>query len=127
MDQDHDLIRECERRSRLRVDSVLVTDSRGPMTLGMMAELVGTNERTLRWALDGHLPYYRPELSPVALGLLVEIPRPHGRHFDVTPKGRKWAAIWREERREAAARFLAGADPIRGAARLQYRVAPFTG
>lgn len=124
MDPDHDLIRESERRSRIRVDSVLVVDARGPLTIAMIAELCGTNERTITWALDGRLPYYRPELSPVTLGLLAEIPRSSGRRFTITPKGERWAATWAEERREAARRILLRAEPIRGSARLDYRASP---
>lgn len=121
---DQHLILESARRSRIRVDAVIVTDGRGPLSLAMIAELCGVSERTIQWAFDGHLPYYRPELSPVARGLLVELPATHGRAFEVTSKGREWARRWRIERRDTARGILEGREPIRGAASLRYRGPP---
>ncbi|HUR68678.1 MAG TPA: hypothetical protein VM370_05480 [Candidatus Thermoplasmatota archaeon] len=104
---DGTLEEESGRRSRTREEILLAVDTADAVSLARIAELSGISERLIRLAIDGKRPYFRPELSPVALGLIAEVPRIRGRAFTITPRGSWRARGIREARLSAARRLLA--------------------
>lgn len=111
------IVKESSRRSRIREDLVVAGAELKVAHLSILAEKAGVSPAMARMALDGKLPYFRPELSPVKLGLLVEVPRERHRAFAITAAGEREARRILIARAEAAERALRGLPRSPGAER----------
>jgi predicted transcriptional regulator with HTH domain len=58
----------------------------------MIAQKAGTTRTMVRYALRGRLPYYRRDLSPLALGLVQERKRVGRPAFRLSAEGKRVAA-----------------------------------
>lgn len=110
-------VRESHRRSRVREDLVLAVAELGVAHLALLADRAGVSPRMARLALDGRRPFFRPELSPLRLGLIVELPSGSRRVFEITPEGEREARRILRERVAAARRVLRGQARQQGATR----------
>lgn len=77
--------------SRHRERVLLMFSSLSEGYIGQVAKLLGLRPHVVKWALYGRAPYYAPELSLIALGLVRERSSGRGRAFEITPLGRRKA------------------------------------
>lgn len=79
------------RRSRVRMRVLIMLSSLGEAYPRQLAKATGLDSTRLQWALHGHAPQYKPELSLASLGLVRERMTPAGRVYECTSKGRRKA------------------------------------
>jgi len=79
------------RRSRVRLQVLLAVSSLGEAYIGQVSRLTGIPWPRVKWALLGHPPQYRVELSLVGVGLVREKITPAGTVFAITSAGRRKA------------------------------------
>lgn len=105
------------RRSRVRKHVLILISSLGEAYLGQIARALRLPPGRVLWALHGHAPDYRPELSLIAVGLVEERVTEQGRVFVITSRGRRKARsltsrIARAAERRAWARAEAGGSTL---------------
>lgn len=83
------------RRSRARRAALLALDELGSAYLGQLAAASGVRAASLRMALEGGLPGYKPESAAIALALATFRDGPVGRIYTITDGGRRAAAALR--------------------------------
>lgn len=79
------------RRSQLRRRVLIMLCSLSEATPRALALAAGVDAGRLRQALHGKLPFYRPELSLVVLGLVEVVETANGRVLRITERGRRKA------------------------------------
>jgi predicted transcriptional regulator with HTH domain len=73
-----------------------------------LAKACGVDAQRLAWIMHGRWPYYRPELSLVALGLAEDVETSTGRVYRITQRGRRKSRqlTARQVRKEVARRAV---------------------
>lgn len=101
------------RRSRIRLRVLLTLASLSEASPRALAQACGIDATRLRWVMEGYAPFYRPELSMVALGLAERVVTPSSRIWRITNAGRRKARqltsrLARRAERSAARRAARG-------------------
>lgn len=79
------------RRSRVRARVLICLASLGECYLGQLARVSGVDRSRIAWILHGRMPYYKPELSLVPLGLAEVEMTSTGRVYRITRRGLRHA------------------------------------
>lgn len=79
------------RKSRGRRRVLFALNAVHEAYFGQLARMVGVSHQRLRGLLQGHMPYYSPDLSLDGQGLAEIVDGPKGRLVRITARGRRKA------------------------------------
>ena len=83
----------CFEGSQVRRRIMKVLARVGEAHLEFLAAMARTDPRSARWAMEGRLPYYAIELSPVALDFARKVQTRTGEAYRITQRGREAAKV----------------------------------